>query len=747
MLKCRRSQPGTSTAEAWNPVKLKHFAYRELKAATQGFSSHLKLGQGGFGAVYKGILKEGQEVAVKKLDTVSLQGEREFQNELSVIGHVCSSPYVVPLVGFCSNGKHRLLVYEYMPSHSLQEALFDEDYPSQLNWEQRFNIIVDTCKALVFLHACKPPIIHGDIKPSNVLLDANFRAKVADFGLASFKATTINTERECSFHATVSMQDQNLRTHRTLENQRKCRKEALMTLKSSTACMEKQKMQKEPEQTNSESNARRSTSTLFTTSPESDGSSSLIGKLACESLQASTDGNISLNFDNQLSDSDVIISVQPLARGEDKIQRPVGELSMQVNDEVSGISSIQENLTEVENKMKTLELVKANANHDSAIVFPKESCTYQRGAFDGDWWWRQERSEELNAKSYVIEWMRHDGGSKTDFCGSFNTDQVVGEAGACQESGGRVLFIGSQRTCEHPKSLHQPLSCLKVDKYIHGCSNAVEHGDGMEGGIQQNTNDDTVTKKSCNKKSDAKLTTSNMCNSWRSASFEWWRYDRSEKAFTSGSGPAKERPRSREWWKDEDAAGSKERKALKKKSKHPLTKEESSGEMSSRRVTSTPSMRGTLCYIAPENSYAGVMSEKSDVYSFGVLLLVIISGRRPLQVMASPISHFERANLTSWARRLARSGEILELVDPSLQGKFCKKQAILSIKVALSCLQKLASKRPSMADVLKMLSGELDAPSLQFHSSSSPPCGLFCRSRKCSSLSSGSSSTDFTFSC
>lgn len=146
-------------------------------------------------------------------------------------------------------------------------------------------------------------------------------------------------------------------------------------------------------------------------------------------------------------------------------------------------------------------------------------------------------------------------------------------------------------------------------------------------------------------------------------------------------------------------------------------------------VSSTPSMRGTVCYIAPEYGGGGLLSEKCDVYSFGVLLLVIVSGRRPLQVTASPMSEFERANLISWARQLARNGKLLDLVDSSIHS-LEKEQALLCITIALLCLQKSPSKRPTTKDIVGMLTGEAEPPHLPFEFSPSPPSSFPFKSRK-----------------
>ncbi|MBA0690975.1 hypothetical protein Goari_008624 [Gossypium aridum] len=159
------------------------YTYKELNFATTNFSQQNKLGEGGFGEVYKGILKNGRMVAVKKLAiSKSEKVKAEFDTEVKLISNV-HHRNLVRLVGCCSKGPELLLVYEFMPNGSLDKHLFGEGHGS-LNWKQRFDIIVGTAKGLAYLHeefhAC---IIHRDIKPSNILLDRDFQPKIADFGL------------------------------------------------------------------------------------------------------------------------------------------------------------------------------------------------------------------------------------------------------------------------------------------------------------------------------------------------------------------------------------------------------------------------------------------------------------------------------------------------------------------------------------------------------------------------------------
>ncbi|XP_006343065.1 proline-rich receptor-like protein kinase PERK15 isoform X2 [Solanum tuberosum] len=159
------------------------FTYQELAFATDNFSVANLLGQGGFGYVYKGVFRDGKEVAIKQLKAGSGQGEREFQAEVEIISHV-HHKHLVSLVGHCISGVQRLLVYEFVPNKTLEFHLHGKEHPP-LSWETRMRVTLCSARGLAYLHEeCHPKIIHRDIKASNILLDDNFDAKVADFGLA-----------------------------------------------------------------------------------------------------------------------------------------------------------------------------------------------------------------------------------------------------------------------------------------------------------------------------------------------------------------------------------------------------------------------------------------------------------------------------------------------------------------------------------------------------------------------------------
>jgi hypothetical protein len=156
------------------------YSYARLKKATGKFSE--KLGEGGFGSVFKGVIAGPTLVAVKKLKGLGY-GEKQFRTEVQTIGMI-QQTNLVRLLGFCAEGTRRLLVYEYMPNGSLNAHLFSEN-SSALSWNLRYGIALGIAKGLAYLHeGCNDRIIHCDIKPENILLDAEFCPKIADFGMA-----------------------------------------------------------------------------------------------------------------------------------------------------------------------------------------------------------------------------------------------------------------------------------------------------------------------------------------------------------------------------------------------------------------------------------------------------------------------------------------------------------------------------------------------------------------------------------
>ncbi|XP_057855631.2 cold-responsive protein kinase 1 [Cryptomeria japonica] len=160
------------------------FEFKILKKATNNFDQANKLGEGGFGEVFKGTLKNGKVVAVKKLTLGhSERAISEFESEVKLISNV-HHRNLVRLLGCCRQGQERLLIYEYMPNSSLDRILFGKN-KRLLSWKERFNVILGTARGLAYLHEeFHVRIIHRDIKSSNILLDDNFQAKIADFGLA-----------------------------------------------------------------------------------------------------------------------------------------------------------------------------------------------------------------------------------------------------------------------------------------------------------------------------------------------------------------------------------------------------------------------------------------------------------------------------------------------------------------------------------------------------------------------------------
>ncbi|KAM6572872.1 hypothetical protein CsatA_016952 [Cannabis sativa] len=170
------SEGGTNSSKSF-------FRYEELIQATNGFSAQNLLGEGGFGCVYKGVLVDGREVAVKQLKIGGGQGEREFRAEVEIISRV-HHRHLVSLVGYCISDHQRLLVYDYVPNDTLHYNLHGEGRPV-MSWEMRVKVAAGSARGIAYLHEdCHPRIIHRDIKSSNILLDNNYEAQVADFGLA-----------------------------------------------------------------------------------------------------------------------------------------------------------------------------------------------------------------------------------------------------------------------------------------------------------------------------------------------------------------------------------------------------------------------------------------------------------------------------------------------------------------------------------------------------------------------------------
>lgn len=173
------------------------FTHEELATATGGFYFGNMLGRGGFGHVYKGVLEDGNEIAVKVLNRSDAhgQGEQEYEAEVNIIGQI-HHRNLVRLYGFCKEQDNRILVYEYLSKGSLAFQLHEAK--TKLSWSQRCNIFVGAARGLAYLHEdCTPRIVHRDIKPSNILLTDNFEAKLADFGLAKLipeGVTTVTTK-------------------------------------------------------------------------------------------------------------------------------------------------------------------------------------------------------------------------------------------------------------------------------------------------------------------------------------------------------------------------------------------------------------------------------------------------------------------------------------------------------------------------------------------------------------------------
>ncbi|XP_062024763.1 cysteine-rich receptor-like protein kinase 44 isoform X4 [Rosa rugosa] len=187
-----------SAAGVENDTELPLFSLRSILVATNNFSEANKLGEGGFGPVYKGILPENQEVAIKRLSKKSGQGQQEFMNELKLIAKLQHTK-LVRLLGCCTEAEEMMLIYEYMPNRSLDKFLFDPSEKTKLDWDRRLRIIEGIAQGLLYIHKySRLKIIHRDLKASNILLDGTMNPKISDFGMAKIfdiNQTEANTNR------------------------------------------------------------------------------------------------------------------------------------------------------------------------------------------------------------------------------------------------------------------------------------------------------------------------------------------------------------------------------------------------------------------------------------------------------------------------------------------------------------------------------------------------------------------------
>lgn len=324
------------------------------------------------------------------------------------------------------------------------------------------------------------------------------------------------------------------------------------------------------------------------------------------------------------------------------------------------------------------------------------------GAWGKEWWWKQDGSGELDSRDYVAEWI----GSQ--ICPERNPDWVDENEDAANERKN-----SPSGTHENAVSASPP-----EDKNNTDCNGNVD-----------------VARKEGTKMR------------------EWWKEEFFEEMSKKGGSFEKRRSGGKPWIRSismntghgdtnggesnsVDLSFRRSRKRSRRRGRSVGSDVHSGcgGDFLSRELSSTTSMRGTVCYVAPECGggpfeHGSDLLEKADVYSFGVLVLVILSGRRPLHILSSPMK-LEKANLVSWCRQLARAGNVLELMDERLAGGYDKDQATKCVQLALLCLQRQPELRPDSKDIVKILDGDMELPPAPVEFSPSPRLRPFPRSSR-----------------
>ncbi|XP_058103390.1 uncharacterized protein LOC131246947 [Magnolia sinica] len=682
------------------------FTLRQIKAATDNFDISNKIGEGGFGSVYKGLLPDGTIIAVKQLSSKSSQGNREFLNEIGMISAL-HHPNLVKLYGCCIEGDQLLLVYEYMENNSLARALFRlEECQLQLDWPTRYKICVGIARGLAFLHEeSRLKVVHRDVKATNVLLDKDLNPKISDFGLAKLnegEKSHISTQ----IAGTIGYMAPEYAVHGYLTDKADVYSFGIVALEI----------------------VRGKRITSFV--PEGDCIHLVDWVYILQergTLLELVDPSLGLEFNEKEVIS--MLNVALLCTNASPTLRPTmsavismleGHTAIQVPTQNPSSSIDDSKFITIGKRYHQSPNQSSSSSPSQTLITPMDQAGTGSSASAHDLYqinvdsqyWDEREVHFLPTVADVMDDLLNSRGLELQpghislkqikaATNNFDPANKIGEGGfgpvykgtlsdgskvavkqlsSRSKQGNREFLneIGMISALQHPNLVKLFGCCVEgnqllvIYEYMENNSLARALIEACVGREEHRLKLDSPTRHK-------------ICF-----------------GIARGLAHLHEESRLKIVHRDIKATNVLLDKDLNTKiSDFGLAKldEEENTHISTR-------IAGTIGYIAPEYAMRGYLTDKADVYSFRVVLLEIVSGTSNTNCM--PKEDF--VHLLDWAYVLQEQGSLLDLVDPSLGLDYSEEEALRMLNLALLCTNPSPSLRPAMSAVVSMLEGKIEVP-------------------------------------